>query len=89
MSEDQTITVEDLLDAMAEADVLETFCQLPQEDQENFSRWIGMARDDESHWRRIHAFVSALRTGPFEPIALVEPALLFGNPEAPPLGAQG
>ena len=68
MSEGERITVEDLLDAMAAADVLDTFCQLAREDQENFSRWIGMARDNESHWRRIHAFVSALRTGPFQPI---------------------
>ena len=69
MSEAESITVEDLLDAMAEADVLDTFCQLPREDQENFSRWIGMARDNESHWRRIHAFVSALRSGPSQAIA--------------------
>jgi hypothetical protein len=64
MSASEEITPDDLLNAMVGADVLETFCQLPRADQEKFSYWIGKARDDESHWRRIHALVLALRSGP-------------------------
>jgi hypothetical protein len=63
-AEDSKITVDDLLDALEEADVTDVFCQLPDADQEQFSRWIGTAADDEGHWRRINAFVSALRMSP-------------------------
>jgi len=56
--------LEDLLDAMADADVLETFRSLSPIDQQRFSNWITKARDDESHWRRIEALVLALRIGP-------------------------
>lgn len=79
MSTEEKITVEDLLDAMTEADVLETFCQLPQVDQEKFSRWIGKARDDDSHWRRIQALVSALRAGPLQPVAPAKPVSSAGQ----------
>jgi hypothetical protein len=61
---DDKITADDLLDTLAAADVLETFLRLPQEEQDNFARWIGKSRDDESHWRRINALVLALRLGP-------------------------
>ena len=67
MSVPESITANDLLDAMAEAEVLEIFCQLPQADQDEFSRWIGKSRDDDSHWQRITALVLALRTGPINP----------------------
>jgi len=67
MSADEKITVEDLLDAMREADVLEVFVQLPPADQDKFAVWIGKARDEESHWRRINALMLALRTGPLYP----------------------
>jgi len=66
MSVPKPITANDLLDAMAEAEVLEIFCQLPQADQDEFSRWIGKSRDDDSHWRRISALVLALKTGPLK-----------------------
>lgn len=59
------ITADDLLDALAAADSLETFLRLPPEAQEHFALWIGKARDDESHWRRINALALALRMGPF------------------------
>lgn len=59
------ITADDLLDALAAADALETFLRLPPEAQEHFALWIGKSRDDESHWRRINALALALRMGPF------------------------
>ncbi len=52
----------DLADAMANADVLDTFLKLPGEDQDNFTRWVGRARDDASYWRRIDALVLAMRS---------------------------
>lgn len=62
--DDDKITADDLLDTLAAADALETFLHLPPEDQDNFARWIGMSRDDESHWRRINALALAMRLGP-------------------------
>lgn len=62
MSFEAKITPDDLLDAMAAADVLETFCHLPDAAQREFQGWIGKARDDESHWRRIDALVRAMRS---------------------------
>lgn len=59
------ITADDLLDTLAAADALQTFLRLPPEDQENFARWIGKSRDDESHWRRINALALAIKMGPF------------------------
>ncbi|HET7482352.1 MAG TPA: hypothetical protein VFK89_05765 [Actinomycetota bacterium] len=73
MSASEKITAEELLDTMAEADVLETFIQLPKADQEKFSDWIGRARNNESHWRRINVLVMALKTGPFQPSAPSNP----------------
>jgi uncharacterized protein YdeI (YjbR/CyaY-like superfamily) len=61
------ITADDLLDAMAMADVLETFLLLPPVDQEKFASWIGKARDNESHWRRINALVMAMTSGFLQP----------------------
>ena len=66
------ITADDLLDALAAADALETFLRLPPEAQEHFTLWIGKSRDDESHWRRINALALALRMGP-----------LRGEPDGP------
>lgn len=63
MEPSPTITPDDLLDAMATADVLETFVLLPESAQEEFRQWIGKANDDDSHWRRIHALVAAMRSG--------------------------
>jgi molybdopterin converting factor small subunit len=57
----------DLEEAMSEADVLALFQKLPPADRERFSRWIALARDDESLWRRIEIVVMALRMGPLEP----------------------
>lgn len=59
-----SITAEDLLNALAEADALETFLRLPPEDQDCFSAWIGKSRNDESHWRRISALVLAMKIAP-------------------------
>lgn len=65
-SDSGKITADDLLDTLAAADALEAFLRLPVADQESFSRWIGKARDDESHWRRINALALAIRLGPLE-----------------------
>jgi hypothetical protein len=64
MKSEEKITPDNLLDAMAEADVLEVFCHLPEVAKQEFRGWIGKARDDELHWRRIDALVSAMRSGP-------------------------
>ena len=63
MTSSETITPDDLLDAMATADVLETFVRLPHSAQDEFRQWIGKAKNDDSHWRRIHALVAAMRSG--------------------------
>ena len=52
---------EELIDVLSSSDALETFNRLPVADQVNFSRWVGLARDDESKWRRIEALVLAMR----------------------------
>jgi hypothetical protein len=59
------ITADDLLDTLATVDGLETFLRLPPEAQASFAGWIGKARDDESHWRRINALALAIRMGAF------------------------
>ena len=64
MKPSQAITPDDLLDAMATADVLDTFVLLPESAQEEFRQWIGKARDEEAHWRRIDTLVMALRSAP-------------------------
>ena len=66
-TEGNEITADDLLDTLAAADALETFLRLPREEQDNFARWIGKSKDDESHWRRINALAMAIRLGPFQP----------------------
>lgn len=58
------ITPDDLLDAMAAADVLDHFCHLPEASRREFEEWIGKARDDEAHWRRINTLVMAMRFAP-------------------------
>ena len=63
MKSSETITPDDLLNAMTTADVLETFVSLPPSAQDEFRDWIGKARNDDSHWRRIHALVAAMRSG--------------------------
>lgn len=63
MSSEEKITPDNLLDAMAEAGVLEVFCHLPEVAQQEFREWIGKTRDDESHWRRIDVLVLAMRNG--------------------------
>lgn len=63
MTSSETISADDLLDAMATADVLDTFVLLPPSAQDEFRQWIGKAKNDDSHWRRIHALVAAMRSG--------------------------
>ena len=53
----------DLIAALKQYDVFEGFSRLSFKDQENFSRWVAMANDDDSRWRRIDALVLALRGG--------------------------
>lgn len=64
MSSEDKITPDDLLDAMAAADVLDVFCQLPEASRCEFEQWIGKARDDAGHWRRIQTLVMAMRSAP-------------------------
>ena len=64
MSAEEKITPDDLLNAMAEADVLDAFCQLPQASRREFEQWIGKARDDAGYWRRIHTLVMTMRNAP-------------------------
>lgn len=78
MSAEDKITPDDLLNAMAAADVLEMFCDLPEDARRKFEHWIGKARDDQAHWRRIDTLVMALRSAPrlegqTEGIAVSEP----------------
>lgn len=64
MSTEDKITPDDLLNAMAAADVLDRFCHLPEESKREFEKWIGKARDSETHWRRIDTLVMAMRHAP-------------------------
>ena len=64
MSPGEKITPDDLLNAMAAADVLERFTLLPEDAKREFQEWIGKARDDEAHWRRIDTLVLAMRAAP-------------------------
>jgi len=59
---------------LAEYDVLETFDLLPHIEQEKFTRWIEGASDDDAHWRRVEAFVLALRVGPLQPATPEDPS---------------
>ena len=54
-------------EVLATYDVLATFELLPSAEQQKFSSWIENASNEESHWRRIEAFVLALRVGPLQP----------------------
>lgn len=64
MSSEEKITADDLLNAMAAADVLDSFCRLPEASKREFQEWIGKARDSEAHWRRIDTLVMAMRNAP-------------------------
>lgn len=64
MSVAEKITADDLIEAMSAAGVLEVFCHLPPAAQDEFSSWIGKARDDESHWRRIEVLLAAMKSSP-------------------------
>ena len=75
----ERITADELLEILATSDALETFCLLPQADQDNFSRWVGQARDNKSHWRRIQALVLAMRVGPMQSNIRREPARITGR----------
>ena len=59
---------------LATYDVLETFKLLPVADQEKFSNWIENATTEESHMRRLEAFVLALRVGPLQPASQEGPS---------------
>ena len=65
-------------EVLATYDVLETFDLLPEAEQEKFSSWIVNASTDESHWRRIEAFVLALRVGPLQPTSPEGPSQSVG-----------
>lgn len=66
MSAPNKVPGDELRDALQSADTLETFRALPSPAQENLSRWVDKARDDESRWRRIEALVLAMRISPLQ-----------------------
>ena len=55
---------DDLLEVLRIADVWEVFCDLPEENRDEFARWIEGALDQAARWRRIDALVLALRLSP-------------------------
>lgn len=61
---------DDLWEALASGDVLESFRSLPEEIRHEFEAWIEKARDGEAHWRRIDILVMALRCAPRLEIAI-------------------
>lgn len=63
VGETAEIPHDDLTAAMAEADVLDIYLSLPEAERRRFSRWVRLARDDDSYWRRIEALVLAMRVG--------------------------
>ena len=54
---------EELVSALAGADVLANFLLLPPQQQENFHRWVIRSVDDSSRNRRVDALVLAMRSG--------------------------
>lgn len=64
MTAEDKITPDDLVNALVEADALDNFRDLPEDDRRRFEGWIGKARDNESHWRRINTLVMAMRSAP-------------------------
>jgi ferric-dicitrate binding protein FerR (iron transport regulator) len=80
VSSEDRITANDLLNAMAAADVLDRFCQLPEASRREFEDWIGKASDNAAHWRRIDTLVMAMRAAPLLEAELsTEPARAFGD----------
>lgn len=73
MNRAESITADDLMEAMSAAGVLEVFCHLPTAAQDEFSSWIGKARDDASHWRRIEALLEAMKRSPLRSDDLRQP----------------
>lgn len=64
MSSEDKITQDDLLNAMAAADVRDIFCRLPEASRIEFEQWVGKAHDDAGHWRRIQILVVAMKIAP-------------------------
>jgi hypothetical protein len=56
----------ELREALETSDSLETFRSLPVSAQENLSRWVDKAADEDSRWRRIEALVLAMRISPLQ-----------------------
>ena len=55
---------DDLVEALAFADVLGTFRALPEASRRDFEAWVEKARDEPSRWRRIEALAMAMRAAP-------------------------
>ena len=64
MNPEEVITPDDLLNAMDAAGVLDVFSHLPEKARSEFQSWIGKARDNEAHWRRIDSLVLVMRNAP-------------------------
>ena len=54
---------DELMSALASADVLADFLLLPSDQQTNFHRWVIRSVDAESRYRRVDALVLAMRSG--------------------------
>ena len=64
MSSEDRIGPNDLREALATGDVLDTFDRLPEEAKRKFEGWVDKARDETAHWRRIDTLVIAMRSAP-------------------------
>lgn len=62
--EASALAPDDLLKSLRIADVWEVYCALPQQNRDDFARWIESSRDQAARWRRIDALVLALRLSP-------------------------
>ena len=64
MSIPQQNPTNDLLHALAAADVLDVFQSLPLEEQDRFLAWIEKASDGEAYRRRIDILVMGIQMAP-------------------------
>ncbi len=80
MSSKETRVPDDLVEALALADVLGQFRALPEAARRDFEAWIDKARDEASRWRRIETLALAMRAAPrLQSWDAVEPAPIFRN----------
>ena len=64
MSTPEQHPTNDLFEALAAEDVLDTFHRLALEEQDKFLAWIERAPDKHAYWRRIDILVLGMRMAP-------------------------